>query len=336
MHHTLTALLAAAALLCGAAHARHQAPAQPTPAADYHQHVFSDEIIALIGPGSGLVPLPAKDLIPLLDAAGIRKAVLLSTAYMYGSANRKVDNEYARVRRENDWTAEQAAQYPDRLIAFCGIAPMKDYALEEIRRCAGRPGLKHGIKLHLGNSDVQLGEPAHQARLAEVFAGADRAGMAILVHMRASIRHKRPYGAAEAQAFLDKVLPAAPNVPVQVAHLAGTGPGYDDPPSRDVLAVLAEAMEKRHPATRNLWFDVASIAQNDTTPEDAAELAKRLRQIGLTQVLYGSDSAQGGNLRPREAWAAFRKLPLTAGEFEQVARNRPPYMKDSPVREERP
>lgn len=322
MQKLIHRLALAAALLCGAA-----AHAQSTPVADHHQHVFSDEIIALIGPDSGLKPLSAKELVPLLDAAGIRKAVLLSTAYMYGSPQRTLENEYARARRENDWTAAQAAQFPGRLVAFCGIAPLKDHALDEIRRCAGLPGLKHGIKLHLGNSDLQLDQPAHVKRLAQVFAQADREGMAILVHLRANIRNKRPYGAAEAQAFLDKVLPAAPNVPVQVAHLAGTGPGFEDPPSRAVLATLAEAMERRTPATRNLWFDVASIAQNDTTPDAAAELAKRLRQIGLHRVLYGTDSAQGDNLRPREAWAAFRKLPLSEAEFRQVAENVAPYFK---------
>lgn len=321
MHTSVLHLAAAAILLVsGVVHA------QSAPAVDYHQHVFSDEIVALLGPDAGLKPLPARELIPLLDAAGIRKAVLLSTAYMYGSPQRKVDDEYARVRRENDWTAAQAAQFPERLIAFCGVNPLKEYAIDEIRRCAGRPGLKHGIKLHFGNSDVQLDQPAHVARLAEVFAAADRAGMAILVHMRASIRNKRPYGAAEAQAFLDEILPAAPHVAVQVAHLAGTGPGFEDPPSRAVLATLAAAMERRHPATRNLWFDVASIAQDDTTPAAAALLVQRLRQIGLDRVLYGTDAAQGANLAPKEAWAAFRKLPLTAGEFEQVARNVPPYL----------
>lgn len=80
------------------------------PAGDFHQHVFSDDTIALIGPEASLVPLPAKDLVALLDAAGIRKAVLLSTAYMFGSPQRQVEDEYARVRQENDWTAAQAAQ----------------------------------------------------------------------------------------------------------------------------------------------------------------------------------------------------------------------------------
>ncbi|MDB5792736.1 MAG: hypothetical protein JWQ80_2760 [Massilia sp.] len=322
MQNLFQRLALAAALLCGGA-----AHAQPTLAADHHQHVFSDEIVALLGPDSGVKPLSARELVVLLDAAGVRKALLLSTAYLYGSGRHVLENEYARARRENDWTAAQAAQFPDRLIAFCGIAPLKDYALEEVKRCASRPGLRHGIKLHLGNSDVQLDQPLHVKRLAEVFAAANREGMAIVVHLRASIRNQRPYGADEAQAFLDKVLPAAPDVPVQIAHLAGSGPGFEDPPARAVLATLAAAMERRHPATRKLWFDVASIARDDTTPEAAAELVKRLRQIGMQRVLYGTDAAQGENLRPREAWAAFRALPLSEAEFRQVAGNLAPYFK---------
>lgn len=301
------------------------ARAQQAPAGDFHQHLFSAPIVALAGPDAGLVPLSAPELIGLLDAAGIRKALLLSTACMYGSPRRRVDDEYARVQRENDWTGAQAALYPGRLLAFCGIAPLKEYALAEIARCAGQPHLKRGIKLHLGNSDVQLDRPEHVARLRQVFAAANARGMAIVVHLRANIGNKRPYGAHEARVFLDQVLPAAPDVTVQVAHLGGTGPGFEDPPARDVLAVLAEAMEAGHPATRHLWFDVASIMQRDTTPDAAALLARRILQIGVGRVLYGTDSAQGGNLRPREAWAAFRRLPLSEAEFARIARNVPPY-----------
>ena len=75
-----------------------------------------------------------------------------------------VDDEAAKVARENDWTAAQAARYPGRLIAFCSFNPLKDYALAELKRCAGLPGLKRGIKLHFGNSDVQLDDPAHVQR----------------------------------------------------------------------------------------------------------------------------------------------------------------------------
>jgi predicted TIM-barrel fold metal-dependent hydrolase len=309
----------AAWLFAGATHA------QTVPAGDYHQHVFSAADIAMIGPSAGLVPLDADQLVPLLDAAGIERAVLLSIAYMAGSPSRKVDDEVAKVRMENDWTAAQAARYSGRLIAFCSFNPLKDYALAELERCAKTPGLDHGIKLHVGNSDVQLENPAHVARLRQVFAAANAHGMAIVIHLRANIGKRRPYGAAQARIFLDQILPAAPDVVVQVAHFAGSGPGYDDPPAQAAMAVLADAVENHDPLANNLWFDVASIVDRDIRPETAALVVKFIRRVGVGRVLYGTDSAQGANLRPRESWAAFQKLPLSPAEFAHIAANVPPY-----------
>jgi predicted TIM-barrel fold metal-dependent hydrolase len=311
--------LAAALLVAGAAHA------QTIPAGDWHQHVFSAADVAMLGPAAGIVPLDADQLIQLLDSAGIRKAVLLSVAYMAGSPARNVEDEYAKVRLENDWTAAQAARYPGRLIAFCSFNPLKDYALAELERCANTPGLDRGIKLHLGNSDVQLDDPAHVARLRQVFAAANAHGMAIVVHLRANIGKKRPYGAAQARIFLDQVMPAAPDVVVQVAHFAGSGPGYDDPAAQAAMAVLADAVGNHDPHANNLWFDVASIVDRAVRPDIALLVTKMIRQVGVGRVLYGTDSAQGDNLRPRASWAAFRRLPLSPAEFAHIAANVPPY-----------
>ena len=99
--------------------------AQLTPSADNHQHLFSPAMRQLIG----VQTIDASELVPLLDEARVRRAVLLSVAYLYGSPSRIVEDEYGKVRAENDWTAEQAALYPQRLIAFCGLNPLKDYAL---------------------------------------------------------------------------------------------------------------------------------------------------------------------------------------------------------------
>jgi uncharacterized protein len=296
-----------------------------TPVADHHQHLFSPDIVALLGDSSGVTPLDADHLIALLDSAGIRRAVVLSVAYMYGSPRRTVANEYAKVRAENDWTAAQAARYPDRLIAFCGFNPLKEYALEELARCAGDPRFGRGIKLHFGNSDVQLDEPAHVERLRQVFRAANEHGMAIVVHMRASISRKRPYGAAQARIFLERLLPLAADVPVQIAHLAGSGPGYDDPPADSAMAVLADAVVRGNRDARRLWFDVAGVVDKGISPVHAALVARRIRQVGIERVLYGSDGAVGENLRPRQSWAAFRGLSLSDDEIARIADNVAPY-----------
>jgi predicted TIM-barrel fold metal-dependent hydrolase len=298
------------------------AAGQVAPAADYHQ-----PMVALLDTTNSMKAITARDVVAHLDAAGIRRAVVLSVAYIYGSPARSIADEYAKVRAENDWNAAQAAEYPERLIAFCGVNPLEGYALDELARCAKDPRLRGGIKLHFGNSDVQLENPAHVERLRRVFRAANEHGMAIVVHLRASISRKRPYGSVQARTFLEELLPAAPDIPVQVAHLAGTGPGYDDPPADSVMAVLVDAVEKRDPRTRRLWFDVTTVVDRNISAANAALVAKRIRQVGVDRILYGSDAAVGDNLRPREGWAAFRRLPLTDREFEQIARNVAPYLR---------
>jgi predicted TIM-barrel fold metal-dependent hydrolase len=304
------------------------ASARTIPIADHHQHLFSPEMGALLAPGPPPSPgITARDLIKLLDSARIQRALILSVAYIYGSPSRTIQDEYARVRSDNDWTAAQVAQYPDRLLAFCGFNPLRDYAVTELERCAGIPGLSRGIKLHFGNSDVQLENPAHVEQLRRVFSAANAHHMAIVVHMRASISRHRPYGAQQARIFLEQLLPEAPDVAVQIAHLAGTGPGYEDPPADSAMAELAAAVQRHDPRTRNLWFDVASVANGDITPATAALLALRIRQVGAERVLFGSDAAYGDNLRPRESWTAFRRIPLTEAEFSRIASNVPPYFR---------
>src|SRR4029450_4505709 len=86
-----------------------------TPIGDFHQHLFSPAAAAMLStPTNAVNAIPAHALTLLLDAAGIRRAALLSVAYMYGAPIRTVENEQAKVRAENDWTAAEAARYPDR------------------------------------------------------------------------------------------------------------------------------------------------------------------------------------------------------------------------------
>lgn len=297
------------------------------PVADHHQHVFSPDVAAMMTGGANTRGITAADVVALLDSAGIRRAAVLSVAYMYGSPTRTVADEYAKVRADNDWTAAQAAQFPDRLVALCGVDPLAEYALAEIARCAADPRLRRGLKLHFANSDVQLEDTAHLAQVKRVFRAANGHRMAIVVHMRANISRGRPYGPAQARLFLEELLPLVPDVAVQVAHMAGTGPGYVDPPADSVMAVLADAVARGDPRTRGLWFDVASSANAEITPADAARLVARIRRVGVDRILYGSDAAYGPNPPPREAWAAFRRLPLTESELARIAANVAPYLR---------
>ncbi len=79
----------------------------------------------------------------------------------------------------------------------------------------------------------------------------------------------------------------------------------------------------------NLYFDVASIVTYDTKPETLALVAKRLRQLGLRRVVYGSDRAGTANDRSKGTWdwGAFLRLPLTEDEFKAIAYNVTPYVR---------
>jgi predicted TIM-barrel fold metal-dependent hydrolase len=263
----------------------------------------------------------ADQLIAGMDAAGVKKASVLSVAYWFGNPRRNVQDQYPKVRAENDWILDQASKYPGRLYPFFSFNPLSDYALAEIERCA-KIGKFAGIKLHIGNSRIDMLNPEHVAKLKAVFAAANKYKLPIVIHLWTS---DPKYGAPHSKAFLEQVLPAAPDIPIQIAHMAASGPGYS---SDDAMEVFASAGEHGDPRMKNVYFDVASdvIA---TSPQSILDIVtRRLRQVGMSHVLFGSDWSPGsGNEEPGLAWRSFRRLPLTEAEFRTVANNVAPYLK---------
>lgn len=297
------------------------------PAIDSHQHLFSPAAAALVTGNPSAPGISARNLIELLDAAGIQRALVLSMAYTWGKASRApVANEYEHVKAENDWTAQQVAQYPDRLRAFCSFNPLKPYALEELARCSKDPQLHYGLKLHFGNSDVDLDNPNDVAKVKKVFEAANGYRMPIVVHLHTSIDNHRNYGADEARVFLTQLLAAAPDVPVQIAHLAGSG-GYDSATDA-ALGVFTDAIAKHDARMKNVWFDTTVVVRPSMSFDDLQRIAARIRQIGVKRVLYGSDAPTSPLVYPKAGWAAFQRLPLTADELRVVATNIPTYMRD--------
>lgn len=287
---------------------------------DYHQHL-------LMPTEQSGQSFTARDLIKVLDDAKIRRALVLSMAYRYGNPNRPpVPNEYAHVKAENDWVSQQVALYPDRLRAFCGVDPLKDYALEELARCAKDRNLRYGVKMHFGNSDVDLDNPDHIEKLRRVFRWASVHNMAIVVHMHPSVSMHRPYGSKEARTFLTEVLPSAKGTAVQIAHFAGAG-GYDDPAVDDAMVVFVEALEKKDPNMKSVYFDATSVAGLGRWRERKDLIVKRARQVGISRVLFGSDGNFGAGTTPSHAWADLRALPFTDAEFRTIERNFAPYMR---------
>ena len=290
-----------------------RAAAPRAPLVDYHQHLVSPAF-------APMVQLPVRDgraLLTELDAAGINRAVVLSVGYSFADERKKLDDPDGLTRAENDWTSGQVSASGGRLIGFCSANPLRPAALEELQRCLALPGMK-GIKVHFGNSGVSLREPAHAARMAELFALAERLHAPVLVHMRA--RGGLNFGAEDARLFLDELVATAPSIEIVVAHLGGAGPGY--PAQADeLMAVFGAAAERGDARMRNVYFDVATVVTTESTPEEAALVARRIRQVGIQRALYGSDlNPPGGSVRA--GWEIFRtRTPLTTAELQTIAGN---------------
>lgn len=299
---------------CATTPAAAPVPPRAAPLVDYHQHLVSPAF-------APIVKLPERDgaaLVRELDAAGIDRAVVLSVGYSFADERKALSDPDRLTREQNDWTSAEVTKNARRLIGFCSANPLRPVALQELERCLGLRGMV-GVKLHLGNGGISLRDPAHLARMQEVFALAQRLHAPVLVHMRA--RGGSNYGAEDAHIFLDKVVPTAPDIEIVVAHLGASGPGY--PPQNDeVMAVFAAAAERKDPRMGNLYFDVATNVTDEITPADAALVAQRIRQVGAGRVLYGSDlSPPGGSIR--RGWEIFRaRVPLTAAEMQRIANNR--------------
>ena len=325
----LAVLLTPALILssCGPAEPQPQTPARTAaaPLVDHHQHARSpratEYFYSEIYPAGTDAPDPvardAEDIIGQLNEARIKRAAILSVGYWFEEPkDGRIPNAHQLVRAENEWTAAEAARFPERLVAFCSFNPLSDHALRELEWCASS-GKFRGVKLHFGNSEVDIRRPDHAQKVARVFQAANAAKLAIVAHLWTEPAYEEE-GAEHATVFLNRILPAAPDVVVQIAHLAGGGRITDT-----AFEVFADAIAAGDPRTKNLYFDAATSVEPRLYKGDVELLAKRFRQVGLGRILYASDAGP-----VREGWQTFRNLlPLSDEEIMDIADNVAPYMR---------
>jgi predicted TIM-barrel fold metal-dependent hydrolase len=302
-----------------------------TPSADHHIHIPSETTAEHLRNAADfdIEAKSGKDVVRFLDETGIEKGVLLSLAYMFGRPGAGVSNEYAKVRRENDYVARQAAHHPDRLVAFCSVNPLAEYALKELARCARKPHLE-GLKLQLANSKVDLRDTTDVRRLAEVFAAANRHDLPVVVHLWTG----SGYGRREAQIFIRTVLPEAPDVTVQVAHMAG--PGMFGTSTVEAMKAFEQAIQDDAAAVENVVFDLGAVtadpedalAQGDTARAESyrkthRRTARWIKRVGPDRIVFGADYFARS---VPEYVATLRDLPLDDDLLRAVFDNTAPYL----------
>lgn len=320
--------------------------AQVPPAADHHMHLQSARTVSVllrlkqefkeqIEPADRHV-LGGADAVAALDAAGIRRGIVLSGAYLLGTPDIAVPDERQLVADENEWTAREVKRHPDRLVGFCSVNPLKDYAEREIEHCAAI-GLR-GLKLHFTSSAVDLSDADHVARIRRVLTAANRLHLPLLIH----VRTRTPdYGAREANVFLDRLLPAAGDDPVIVAHMGGWG-GYDKATDA-AMATFAGTCAAVPGICRHLFFDLAftvlpkraatappgsslrMLADAQRSFPDAYDrLAERIRTVGFDHVLFATDWP---GMTPADTVEAIRRsLPLRPAEIDRIFANKAPFL----------
>jgi uncharacterized protein len=289
--------------------------------ADGKWRITAESAISL-DPG-GLVQnvdtVPAARLVDEMNDGGIARGIVLSMAYQIAEGLVEQPDERALVQAENDWTVRQVNAFPDRLVAFCSVNPLRDYSIEEMDRCARLP-LVRGMKLHFCCT-VDLMSPAHLEKLRHFFRAANERRMPLIVHLAST----SAFDARYTRTFLNEVLPVAPDIPIQIAHMAG-GEEFSLGRHDEALKLLADAIAAGNPATKNLYFDVTGSVSAGTPAAALDTLAVRMRTIGLHRILFGSDLPFAPLEAVGPSWATFRRvMPLADDEIRVIANNVAPY-----------
>jgi len=236
--------------------------AEKTIYTDYHMHIQSkpmaDVLIAITGSDTfsenQLEEFSAVTIIALLDEAGLDRAFILSEAYILGNDLIAGLDEYNDVKKENNYFAIQCARYPERLIGFFGVNPLKEYAVEEVDRCYDELKLP-GLKLQFANSNVDLTNPEHLAKIQELFAHCAEKGIPILLHFR---NDNPEFGKKDAEILINEVIAKTPGLKLQMVHLGGYR-GFDKA-TEEVISTFIEEYEKNKNLDKsNIVFDISGV-----------------------------------------------------------------------------
>jgi len=259
----------------------------------------------------------------IVKRLGTNRLKLVSMAYLYGHPEfGKVENEYELVKAENDFLIEAKKNSPKTVKAFCGINPLKDYALEEAERC--RKVLKaDGIKLHFNASQVYLTVPEHIKKVFPIFEFAANNKLPVLLHFDNS---HRKFGEPDIKLLADEILAKIKPLKLQIAHF-GTSGGFNQK-TKDVIDAFIKQFEtnpniKKH----RISFDISAVALDKDsegvpklTDELFAELAVYTRKLGMKRIVFGTDYP----LYSAEEYLEIlkKRVKLTDAEIKKMLKNK--------------
>jgi uncharacterized protein len=258
------------------------------------------------------------------QGVGVNRVVFVPMSHLYGSSeliealDLDTDAQQARVRRENDHVAREAARLGDRAVALCSAPVLAPWALDEYARCHAELRTA-GLKLHLAASGVDLRDDTHLRQLDRIAAWAEQFGLPMLLHLDTQ---RRGTDVADIRRFAEVVLAPHPALHVIVAHAGGSG-GYGRW-TRSVLGTLLtwlREVESREGARRPITIDLSAVILEEESegvpPSTTAErdaLRADVRAAGLDRFVFGSDAPV---FEPARSAQVLREvLGLTGDEAE--------------------
>jgi predicted TIM-barrel fold metal-dependent hydrolase len=272
---------------------------------DVHTHLMSAELAAILGAEG---PVTADDLVARMDEANVDRAVVLSTAYM------SVLPDDAAMSAENDFVVAQVARFPDRLIAFCGINPLRVTALGEIDRCVDELGVR-GIKLHLVGSRLDMTDPAHVDALARVFERVQERRLPVLLHAA------NPIGLpldSDGLTSLGTVFAQHPDVRIVLAHCFS-------PLDNQQIELITEGIRQGVLRRDQLFLEISACLDTfqDAPLSERELIVWRLRKFGLDRIFFGSDylKIDPTAITPADTLRVLAQYPFTQDEINLILRN---------------
>jgi L-fuconolactonase len=228
---------------------------------DAHAHLVTDDpAYPRATPKAPESLMRATDLLDSLDANGLRAAVAVQRAHVYGY--------------DNSYVLDAARQHPDRLRAMCVIDGQAPDADKTVHDLADRGASAIRLTAPGGN---QHGGPAGAdwfagAEAQRVWAAAAETGLSMCLHV---YRWNR----ADVLRALPAVVRAFPGVPVVLDHVASVEAAD---PDANLLLALADVPE--------VYVKVTTL---NFARLDPAPLVEWLVQhFGASRVLWGSDVTQ--------------------------------------------
>jgi predicted TIM-barrel fold metal-dependent hydrolase len=288
------------------------------PYLDAHAHSASGLLLAyraVSGAPTGREsPADGSVLIRRMDADGVRRGFVLSTAYQmaadaYGTRTSETA-EHARVRLENDFTAAECERNPVRLVPFLSLNPKRGYAVEEVDRCVEQK--MRGLKLHLWNSLVDTRQAADLASVRRVVERAAHHRLPVVAHILVGAVPN--YGPDDTERFVREIIMPFDTLQISLAHLAGAG-GFGIQQQACFERLIALCGPDTPYASR-VWTDMSAVLTATTPADEARRLGELLPRWGLHRVLWGSDNIDDALAVTRTQW------PLDATAWQAVADQR--------------